>query len=238
MRLRALFIASILIAAFAVLGDDTAALLEKQTQEMCNAVAVGDARVWDRYLDDRVVIRTEDGMLHDKAGTLKDLQPLPAGVSGRIVVVYFVARVHNDTAVTTYTLDEHENYHGHSLHCRYLATDTWMKTPSGWRLVASQVDAERGDPPGVAMTDAQAEAYAGKYSLSADITYEIRRNGKNLEGRRGTGAWEPLLLEAPDVLFVSGKPRYRKIILRDASGKITGFADRREEWDLVWNRIG
>jgi hypothetical protein len=43
-------------------------------------------------------------------------------------------------------------------------------------------------------------------------------------------------VEATDVLFVPGRPRYRYIFLRDAAGKITGLAQRREAWDLVWKR--
>ncbi len=43
-------------------------------------------------------------------------------------------------------------------------------------------------------------------------------------------------MEAPDVLFVPGRPRYRYILLRDAAGKITGLAQRREAWDLIWKR--
>ena len=43
--------------------------------------------------------------------------------------------------------------------------------------------------------------------------------------------------EAPDVFFVKGDPRIRKIFQRDASGKITGFVERRESWDIAWIRI-
>ena len=46
-----------------------------------------------------------------------------------------------------------------------------------------------------------------------------------------------LLAEAPDVLFVPGRPRYRYVILRDPDGKVTGFSQRREAWDLVWTRV-
>jgi hypothetical protein len=38
------------------------------------------------------------------------------------------------------------------------------------------------------------------------------------------------------VLFVPNRPRYRYILLRDAAGKITGLAQRREAWDIVWKR--
>jgi hypothetical protein len=38
------------------------------------------------------------------------------------------------------------------------------------------------------------------------------------------------------VLFVPGKPRYRKVFLRDDDGDITGFSERREAWDLVFTK--
>jgi hypothetical protein len=35
---------------------------------------------------------------------------------------------------------------------------------------------------------------------------------------------------------VPGKPRYRYLIRRDASGKVNALIQRREAWDLVWER--
>jgi hypothetical protein len=40
-----------------------------------------------------------------------------------------------------------------------------------------------------------------------------------------------------DALFTPGQPRTRKIFTRDANGRITGFASRREERDVVFTRI-
>jgi hypothetical protein len=34
-----------------------------------------------------------------------------------------------------------------------------------------------------------------------------------------------------------GNPRYRKLLQRGPDGHITGFAERREAWDLVWARL-
>jgi len=39
------------------------------------------------------------------------------------------------------------------------------------------------------------------------------------------------------MLFVPGKPRYRKVFQRDSQGRVTGFAERREAWDLDWTRV-
>jgi hypothetical protein len=36
------------------------------------------------------------------------------------------------------------------------------------------------------------------------------------------------------VFFIDGEPRIRKIFRRNAQGKIAGFVERRESWDIVW----
>lgn len=85
--------------------------------------------------------------------------------------------------------------------------------------------------------DDKAESYVGHFTLSPEIAYDIRLKDGKLEGQRGGRAAESLMAEAPDVFFVPGSPRYRKIFKRDAAGRITGFVERREAWDLVWTRV-
>ena len=55
-------------------------------------------------------------------------------------------------------------------------------------------------------------------------------------GGRPGSTMRPLKIEVRDVLFVPEQPRIRKIFQRDGKGKITGFVDRRESWDLVWKK--
>jgi Domain of unknown function (DUF4440) len=218
-------------------GEDTAAVLQRQTQELMDAITYGKADVWERYLDPKAVYTTEDGTVQTKAQMVEGTKPLAEGVSGNIKVTDFQATVHGPVAVANYVSDEHEDYHGHKLHCQYRTTDTWLRTPAGWRLVASQILALRTDPPAVPFTARQMQEYVGRYALTPAITYEIRRQGDGLEGQQNGRKAEPLKLEAPDVLFVPGKPRYRKIFQRAADGRVTGFAERREAWDLDWKRI-
>jgi hypothetical protein len=208
--------------------------LKRQTQELLDAVSDGKAAVWERYLDDRATLTAEDGSVSTKAEIVKSIRPLPEGVSGVLKVTDFKAFLHGPVAVTNYVADEQESYYGHQLHCQYRSTDTWLKGAKGWRLIAQQTIALRTDPPSMPL--AQPDAYVGQYALTPTIAYEIRRTGDKLEGRRTGREWETLLAEAPDVLFTPGKPRYRKIFQRNAAGEITGFADRREAWDLVWQR--
>lgn len=226
----------ILVLAPAAAQESVPQLLQRQTQEMMDAVSNGTAAVWERYLDPDVRYVDESGAVQTKKKMVEDIQPLPAGVSGSIRVIEYDAAVHDTVAVGTYISDENEDYHGHKLHCQYRTVDTWKKTPEGWRLVAGQVLALRTDPPSVTLTADLRRQYVGKYALSPEIAYEIKVNGDVLEGQQTGHKSEALQAEAPDVLFVPGKPRYRYVLLRDAEGRITGLAQRREAWDLVWKR--
>jgi sugar lactone lactonase YvrE/ketosteroid isomerase-like protein len=225
------------LATAAPASGEIGATLQRQTQELLDALASGAAPVWERYLDPEVRFVDESGKVAGKKEMVEGTKPLPAGVSGVIRILDFDAAVHGDTAVTTYIADEDEIFHGHKLHCQYRSSDTWKKTPEGWRLIASQIMALRTDPPAITLTANQRQEYCGKYSLAPDIAYEIRCDAGKLEGQQSGRKPEPLLAEAPDVLFVPGKPRYRKVFQRGPNGRITGFAERREAWDIVWRRL-
>jgi ketosteroid isomerase-like protein len=213
-------------------------LLRRQSQELMDAITAGSPAVWDRYLDEDARYVDESGNVSKKKQMLDDIKPLPEGVSGTIRVTDFEAVLHGDVAVATHVDDESENYHGHELHCRYRTTDTWMKTKDGWRLISGQVLALRTDPPSVPLAAPLRAEYCGKYALTPSIAYEIRCKGDALEGQQTGRKSEELRAEAPDVLFVPGRPRYRYVFLRGADGKITGMAQRREAWDLLWKRSG
>jgi len=232
----ALLAALLLRAAPSRSDENVPDVLHRQTQELVDAIATGSKDVWDRYLDPDVRVVDETGTVQTKRQMLDQTAPLPPGVTGSIRLLDFDAVVHGDVAIATYVDDESENFHGHALHCQYRTTDTWNRTASGWRLIASQVLALRADPPAVSLPAALRGEYAGTYELAPGILYEIRSAGDGLEGQQTGRKPEVLRAEAPDVLFAPGKPRYRYVFLRDATGKITGFAQRREAWDLVWRR--
>jgi Domain of unknown function (DUF4440) len=215
--------------------NDVVDQLERQTQELMDAVTTGSADVWERYLDAAVSYTTEDGRLRNKREMVGDIRPLPKSISGSIVVTEFRAAIHGNVAVATHVDDEHETFHGQRLHCTYRTTDTWLKTPSGWRLIGSQVLAVRADPPAIALAARELDDYVGRYTLS-DLGYEIRRDGNLLLGQEAGRKPDTLKVEARDVLFAAGQPRYRRVFERNADGRVTGFAERREAWDLVWTK--
>jgi hypothetical protein len=213
------------------------AVLRAQTQELLDAVTAGDPAVWDRYVDPQILYVSEAGEVESKAQLLAEVTPLPAGISGKIAIGRFEVRQHGDIAVVLHVDEEDENYFGHAIHAQYLTTATWRLGPDGWKLIATQALATLIDPPAIALSAAQLDEYAGTYQLTEAIRYTVRRDGDHLVGERTGRPAQELRVEARDVLFVPGQPRSRKIFGRDAGGRITGFADRREARDVAWTRL-
>jgi hypothetical protein len=122
------------------------------------------------------------------------------------------------------------------LRSRFRMTDTWHKTPGGWLLLGSQVLAVLQDPPAVSLDHATLCSYAGRYALTSAIVATIRCSGDQLLVERSGKPERTFLAELKDIFFEPGQPRTRRIFLRDAQGRITGFVDRREARDVRWVR--
>jgi hypothetical protein len=215
---------------------DAAAAIARQLQELNDAVTYGRAEVWSRYLHENAVLTDEEGHIATKAELVAQIAPLPQGVSGSLTTQSFSARRTGNVVICTYVQDEHETYHGAQLHCQYLNTAAWVSTADGWRLLANQTTALRGDPPEMTLSAAQQQDYVGVYRLSADVAYAITRSEAGLSGRQSGGRERPLKAEVPDLLFSPGRPRYRYVFVRDAQGRIERMIERREQWDMVWIR--
>jgi hypothetical protein len=228
---------AILLLAPAAAADDTAAILQRQTQELLDAIVPGDRGPWTRYLDDEIVYSAEDGSRKSKTQLVDEIRPFPKDVGGTIRITGFRTIVRPPMAVATYVLEEEERYFGQTIHARYMSTDTWIRKGSEWRLVAVQVTALRDDPPAVTLPASTLDQYVGTYALTPEVSYSIRRDGDALVGQRTGRKPETLKAELADCFFVPGDPRIRKIFRRDADGRITGFVERRETWDILWRRV-
>jgi ketosteroid isomerase-like protein len=227
-------VALVLLLAMPALADDHA-LLTQFEQQMANAVAAGDAGVWDRYLDPQVIYVEEDGSYKGKAAMLKEILPLPKGLSGEIKVELLSYRQDGDTAVALFRQNETEHYFGQTIHASYLTNTVWKKRPDGWKQIAAQVLAERTDPPAMTVPAERFAQYAGTYRLKdSSPVYILTVSNGELSGARNGRKPAVWKMEAPDVFFIPGDPRIRKIFQRDAQGNITGFVERRESWDIVW----
>lgn len=225
-----------LVAGFA--HADDRALITKQMQELSDAIASGQVAVWDHYLDPAVIYAEEDDSYKGKPQMLKEIVPLPKGLGGTIRIECLAYHEDGDVAVGLFRQVEVETYHSQILHATYLTNTTWRKRANGWKMIGAQVLAEKTDPPSIALPAAQLAQYVGTYRLKgSDPIYDISvGKGKLIATRRGRKPVE-WNAEVSDVFFARDDPRIRDIFQRDAAGHITGFVERRESWDIVWEKI-
>jgi hypothetical protein len=223
----------------AAAADDPAlaAQLQAKTQALVDAVAPGDKAPWLAATDPALISVTENNEVLTRDELLKQLAPLPKGLDGHIKVTDYKLQRHGDVAVATYIADETLDYHGQLLKTKFRTTDTWHRTAAGWKMISSMTLPVLGDPPAIQLPAARLADYAGRYELTPDIHYVIRLDGARLLGQREGGKEAELKAEAADLFFVPGSPRSRKVFYRDASGKVTGFGDRREGQDIKWKRV-
>jgi hypothetical protein len=230
---------AIALAAPANAAADAAlkAELQAKTQLLMDAVASGDKAVWDAATDPALIYVNENNEVLTKAALLAQTAPSPPGLVGHLPVTAYQLQRHGDVAVATYIVDEHLDYHGQMIRTKFRTTDTWHRTPRGWKLIASMTLAGLDDPPAVTLPAATLAQYAGRYALTPDIHYMVRVEGDRLFGQREGGKEVELKPEALDLFFVPRSPRSRKAFYRDASGRVTGFGDRREGHDIKWKRV-
>jgi len=211
-------------------------LLRAKDQALMDAVSAGDAKTWDTALAPDVIYLDEAGEINSRADLLKQIQPLPQGVSGKIAVSDYKVTLHSDTATVFHADNEEETYHGQQLHARYLTTETWQRTNGEWKLLLVHVYAVLHEPPTQKLSEQELDAYAGRYT-AGDLVYIISREGDHLTGGREGKPPVTLNAELRDVFFIPGQLRTRKIFQRDNVSKVVGFVDRREGIDIVWKKV-
>ena len=216
---------------------DTEITLRAATQQLLDALAPGDVATWDHWLDPEAVQVDENDVVRRKPEILKELRPLGAGLTGHLTIDDFRIVEAGDVAVVTHEDDEYLDYHGQVLLSRFRMTDTWHKTSDGWRQLASQVLAVLKDPPSVELDRRTLCTYAGRYALTADIVATVRCDKDHLVVERPGSPTRVFVPELKDVFFERGAPRTRRMFLHDASGRVTGFVDRREARDIAWKKI-
>jgi len=214
------------------------ALIKRQSQEFSDASASGDAKVLARYLDDRVVFMNEGGELASKKDIVDGAGPSPAGTSNTLVQTDWGFELHGPVAVTSFTDQSTQQFHGQTLHASFRSVEVWLNEKGSWRMISSETIAVPDDPATVALPGKVLDEYVGTYQAGPDVTYRIIRDSDGVSGAIGDGKPRAMKAEVLDVLFTPGLPRYRKIFQRDASGRIIGFVSRREGHDVVFQRLG
>jgi ketosteroid isomerase-like protein len=235
---RSLMVPILVALVTPALADDRISITQYE-QQLSDAITNGTRAVWDKYLDPDVIYAEEDDSYKGKDEMIKEIHPLPQGLGGEIKVELLSYHEDGDTAVALFRQHEIERYYGQTIHASYLLSTVWKKRAAGWRQIEGQVLAEKTDPPSIALSGNDLQKFAGAYKLkdSAPTYTIILTDGKLMGGRNGKAPVE-WAAETRDVFFIKGDPRIRKIFQYDAAGRVTGFIERRESWDIVWNKVG
>ncbi len=218
-------------------GDPLTQEFRLRDQQLLDAIASGDVKVWDAVLAVDAVYVDENGEIIHRADFLKQLQPLPPGVSGKITISAYAAQQSGEVVTVIHTDNEEETYHGQQLTAQYLMTETWQRQEGVWKLLLVHAYSVLREPKSVVLFAADLDAYAGRYAAAPDLIYTIKRETDHLIAEREGRPKVVLKAEVRDVFFVSGQLRTRKIFERDSTGRVTAFVDRREGSDLVWRRL-
>ena len=114
--------AGVVVAAGSPAGSE--AELRRNTQELLDAIAPGEVKVWDRLLDSAFIQVDENDVVRDKQQMLAELKPLGPGLIGRLAIDEFRLVLHGDVAVVTHEDAEFLDYHGQVIRSRFRNTDT------------------------------------------------------------------------------------------------------------------
>ena len=154
----------------------------QRDQALLDAFAPGDVKVWDAALAADAVYVDENGTVMNRADFLKQLMPLPAGVSGTIAISAYSAHETGDVVTVIHTDDEDEFYHGQHLKAQYLTTEIWRREDGAWKLLLVHANSVLKEPKSVDLSMDALDASAGRYSAGPDLAYTIRREGDHLVG--------------------------------------------------------
>jgi len=210
--------------------------LVRNTQELFDAVAIGNQEPWKKYFAEDAMYFDEKGRNMDKATLVKDVTPLPKGYSGTIKIAKVQSHIEADIAILSYDMDETETIYGQNLTARYHATDTWMHRQGKWQIVAGQVLRYYEDPAPGKTDIAKFAEYIGTYELAPGIIMTVTAEGDHLYSQRGDRPKEQLFPEAPEIFFRKNVEGRRLFRYAD-SGKVDALIDRRNNEDVIWKKI-
>jgi hypothetical protein len=206
-------------------------------QQLMDAVATGDTATWDKRLDKHFFIVTEDGSRLERPVFMAGIRPLPKGSSGYIKIVNPKLDFAGNTAVINYVADEYEFISGQKLHTTYSTMDTWLRTGTGWQMIASQVFEVPQLPVPFHVSADRLKLYTGIYQLQDTVTCSITFQNDTLYIQKKGRAKEALLPETESVFFRRSDTRGRKIFVNDEQGAAL-MLERRNGQDLTWKRVG
>lgn len=208
----------------------------RRTQELVDAVAVGNQAPWKKYYADDCMFFDEKGENKNKAALVADITPLPQGSTGSISIGKVQSHIEGNVAIMSYDLDEKETIFGQEMTARYHQTDTWMRRNGTWQIVAGQVLRYYEDPAPGSVDSRMFSDFAGTYELAPSKKLTISQEGAQLFRRRGDESKVELIAEAQGIFFRKGVEG-RILFRRGKEGRVDALIDRRNNEDVVWKRV-
>jgi hypothetical protein len=208
--------------------------LVRRTQELYDAIGLGNQAPWKRYFADDCIFADEKGRIFDKPKLIADIKSLPVGYSGTIKIENAQSRIIGNTAILSYDADETETIFGQNLKARYHITDTWLQRKGNWRIIASQAHRYYEDPAVGKGEAKKFAAYVGTYELAPGQTRSVITEGDKLFVEQN-GKKEQLLPETSEIFFRKGVEGRILFDYAD-SGKVDALIDRRNNEDVIWRK--
>ena len=227
-----------LICAAAHGADDDTAWFQATTQKLFDAVATGEATVWNQVLDQDFQVTTEDGDVMSRKQFLDEMRPLPAGVIGHIKVRDLTQRAAGGAAIVHYWLDETEDIFGQTLRTTYVETDVYRRVAGAWKMAAAQVTVVPRDLEPIAVSKQDWPALVGdyRYSERASSRYHVFLRDGALYGGRDPKSATLLIPLAPLVFFQKGSI-HLMIFVRDAKGAVTEVRELHKYNEVRMERV-
>jgi hypothetical protein len=215
--------------------DITQDELVRRTQELFDAVAVGNQAPWKKYFAEDCMYFDEKGRNMNKTSLVADIVALPTGYSGSIKIEKAQSHIEGEIAILSYDMDEKETIFGQNMTARYHATDTWMRRDGKWQIVAGQVLRYYEDPAPSKVNAGSFADYVGSYELAPGNTLTVSADDSQLYRQRGDLPKDLLFPEASDIFFRKGVEG-RLLFRRSDNGKVDALIDRRNNEDVVWKK--
>ena len=206
-------------------------------QSLMDAIATGNRQPWDRIMDSGFVITTEEGQIIGREQFLKDLRPLPPGLTGSITVRDLTVQEFPTFAVLRYLADEWETVFAQRLTTQYRVTDTFRKNGSTWKIVASHVAVVTTDPPAQQVASDGWPGLAGTYQILPDgWTFHVVLRDGQLFGGRDPAKLKRFIPLTPDAFVLQGSLGEWLFVV-GPDGKAMRIVDFRKFEPLVWTRV-
>lgn len=213
--------------------DALRAELLRITQQLVDAIPLGDREPWRHWLTDDAVIVDEFGRIAHKADTVASLHPFPPGLSGSIELRDAHVQRYGDSAVMQVEQYERETVFGQQLVVRYQTLLTFVRQAGAWKLAGYEDVTLPTAPPQLHVTGLVPSEYIGTYRYAPGRAWIVTdRRGVLGYTTHAGGATNVLQPIAKDVFMGSDDERNLIIFRRDSHGRVDALIERRKFNDL------